>query len=92
MPFPRRKNYIENYTPMLYKKSVTKTKNGRYLEKDVSFDKCKPLPSADMYDLTAVIASGNDAKLTPLNCEIKNSQMDFGYKSEPEENPESTNE
>lgn len=90
MPFPRRKNYIENYTPMLYKKSLTKTKNGRYIEKDVSFDKCKPLPSADMFDLTAVIASGNDAKLAPVNCEFRNPQMDFGYK--PTEETEPTNE
>lgn len=82
MPFPRRKIYYENFTPTLYKKSVSKTKNSRYVEKDVAFDKCKPLPSASMFDLTAIIESGNDAKLKPANCEFKSTTPDFGYSAE----------
>lgn len=68
MPFPRVRNPYK--TAVCYKcfeTVVEAKKNGKCVTKIVDVEATDPLPSADLFNLSAIIESGNDAALKPLN-------------------------
>lgn len=68
MPFPKVRNpYKTAVCYKMYETVVEPKKNGKCITKIVDVESTDPLPSADLFDLTAIIESGNDAALKPLN-------------------------
>lgn len=68
MPFPKVRNPYK--TAVCYKcfeTVVEAKKNGKCITKIVDVEATDPLPSADLFNLSAIIESGNDAALKPLN-------------------------
>lgn len=68
MPFPKVRNPYK--TAVCYKMYETVTvpkKNGKSVQQIVDVEAIDPLPSSSNFDLSAIIESGNDAALKPLN-------------------------
>lgn len=68
MPFPKVRNPYK--TAVCYKMYETVTvpkKNGKSVQQIVDVEATQPLPSSSNFDLTAILDSGNDAALKPLN-------------------------
>ena len=68
MPFPKVRNPLHvAFCCKCYETVTEAKKNGKCVTRIVDVEKEKPLPSADLFSLTAIIESGNDAALKPLN-------------------------
>lgn len=68
MPFPKVRNpFKTSFCYKCFETVVEAKKNGKCITKIVDVEATDPLPSADLFNLSAIIESGNDAALKPLN-------------------------
>ena len=68
MPFPKVRNPLHAaFCCKCYETITEARKNGKCVTRIVDVEATEPLPSADLFNLSAIIDSGNDAALKPLN-------------------------
>lgn len=68
MPFPKvRYPYKTAVCYKMYETVTIPKKNGKSVQQVVDVEATEPLPSSSIFDLSAIIESGNDVTLKPLN-------------------------